>query len=432
MSKLHAFFSVKSERKSNFELLRIISMLMIVASHWGWWSSAYPDLLQNHSQQMFHLYFRTFGQVGVILFVMISGYFLCKSKFKVTSLIKLIFQIFCSVCFLILLFFIRGYIQSGTLPVMGITTFTDWFIPISSGRWWFVSCYVLLFFISPFLNKMIELLKKSEFRILLIILFVSLSVIPSFFVHVNTTEVGQSIAGLIFIYLIGAYIRIYEEDFQNKWLCFCGAAVTFAIFIIGKKYGLAEYRYFIHVIALSVFIFLCFMHINIKSNFINLCAKTTFGVYLLHENAVVRFWLWNDVFSIQDYANTNLFIPVSVASVLITFLVCSIIDYVRQLTLEPLLMKLLKTKQISSLLSMFDSKMPENHLTPQSENKNRLLPIIILLSADILYLICELTEYFTQKAVSYKLFLICTVFILALIAFIRKYSKSKKDSLNTV
>lgn len=415
-----AAFAPKAERKSNFELLRIISMLLIVASHWGWWAMAFPDALHNSQYDRFYFYFRTFGQVGVVLFILISGYFLCKSQFKTVSLIKLLAQIFCTVCFLLIVFFVREYINTGTIANMGITAFTDWFIPISTGRWWFVSCYVALFLLSPFLNKMIERLKKNEFRILLAVLFLFISVFPSFFVWTDANDALQNIAIFILVYLIGAYIRLYEEDFKNKLVCFGGAILSLIIFIWGRENELAEYRYFIHVIALAVFLFLSFIHINIQSKFINKCAKTTFGVYLLHENTIVTFWLWNDVFKIQNYVSSKWFIPYSVLSVIITFAVCAAIDYLRQICIEPLIMKVTKTPKISRCLNLIDDKMPKNSVKSEEGTKGSAVTAIVLLSADALYLVCKLLEILVQKAIAYKLFLFSATVIIIITALVLK------------
>ena len=46
MTKQEKISVSKPERRSNFELLRIVSMLMIVASHWGWWSYSFPNALE--------------------------------------------------------------------------------------------------------------------------------------------------------------------------------------------------------------------------------------------------------------------------------------------------------------------------------------------------------------------------------------------------
>lgn len=411
----------KQSRQSNFELLRILAMIMIVASHWGWWAVTYPGLLTSGSQQLFYTYFRTFGQVGVVLFILISGYFLCKRPFKLFSLLKLLAQVFFYICFLLIVYYVRGYLRDNTLPTLGISGFTDWFIPISTGRWWFLSCYTALYLLSPFLNKLLSHLKKNEFRILLIVLFFFVSVFPSFYVYTTANDAMQNMIIFIFIYLIGAYIRLYQGDFQNKGFCFIGAVLSFFIFIFGKKIGFEELRYYIHVIALSVFLFLTFLHIEIHSHWINSCSKTTFGIYLLHENTIITFWLWNDIFAIHKFANTPWFIPVSIASVLTTCVFCGGIDYLRGQYFEPIAIKCFQHKYIASWIAAADRAMPSTFLQAESCAGYDSKPMVFLLFLNIFYFLCKIMEVYLQRPVSYKLFLLAC----SIMAFAQLVKKSK-------
>ena len=75
-------FSIKTTRTSNLELFRIITMLMIVAHHYvvnsGLTQLIYADLSSGKS--MFLLLFGAWGKTGINCFVLITGYFMCKSK----------------------------------------------------------------------------------------------------------------------------------------------------------------------------------------------------------------------------------------------------------------------------------------------------------------------------------------------------------------
>lgn len=69
-------------RSSNFELLRIIAMLMIVASHYAYYGimhSGESDSMLWQGGTLSHRILACFliqGELGVALFFMISGYFL--------------------------------------------------------------------------------------------------------------------------------------------------------------------------------------------------------------------------------------------------------------------------------------------------------------------------------------------------------------------
>ena len=79
-------------RNSSFELLRIISMLLIVAHHFVVHGKF--DLTSMFNKNIFFLQsLSMFGKLGVNLFVLISGYFSCMQPspphIKFSKLIKL-------------------------------------------------------------------------------------------------------------------------------------------------------------------------------------------------------------------------------------------------------------------------------------------------------------------------------------------------------
>ena len=68
---------INKDRNSSFELLRIISMLLIVAHHFVVHGNF--DLISSFSKNVFFLQsLSMFGKFGVNLFVLISGYFSCE------------------------------------------------------------------------------------------------------------------------------------------------------------------------------------------------------------------------------------------------------------------------------------------------------------------------------------------------------------------
>ena len=63
------------KRNSNFEILRIIAIIMIIMHHYA----VHSGFLWNNqitTNRIIINFFQMFGKLGVCLFIMISGYFL--------------------------------------------------------------------------------------------------------------------------------------------------------------------------------------------------------------------------------------------------------------------------------------------------------------------------------------------------------------------
>ena len=82
--------------------------------------------------------------------------------------------------------------------------------------------------------------------------------------------------------------------------------------------------------------FMFFKDLHIKYNpLINKIGACTFGVLLIHASSdTMRQWLWKDFLDNVGYFSSNYFILHAVLSVVVIFIVCVIIDYLRQRTIE--------------------------------------------------------------------------------------------------
>ena len=79
----------KTQRDSNFELLRIFAMTSIVLCHFIMAASRYLETISDTNFYYFCMFFKGWtGAFGNILFMLISGYFLCTSDFKWQKVLK--------------------------------------------------------------------------------------------------------------------------------------------------------------------------------------------------------------------------------------------------------------------------------------------------------------------------------------------------------
>jgi surface polysaccharide O-acyltransferase-like enzyme len=85
----------------------------------------------------------------------------------------------------------------------------------------------------------------------------------------------------------------------------------------------------------SITFLLWFKNININYNrYINIISSSMFGVYLIHDNNIVRYLLWKDIFKNNSYFESKYLFLHSISSVLLVFLCCILIDQFKKLILE--------------------------------------------------------------------------------------------------
>ena len=341
-----------TERKSNFELLRIFAMFLIVSSHWAW---AFLDCAVDSFTAVnyaFYVVLRNIGQLGVILYVIISGYFLCKSKFKIQSFIRIILQVFFIACFLSVV-----YATLYTEAPLSKQAVFEYLVMLTNGDAWFVLPYIFIFLLSPFLNTIVKNINKKQFLILLSVMFFFVSIFPTIiWGSILTGGLLENSIFFIFIYFLGAYIRLYNHEFNSRLIrcfglltCLLSAVAIMAIPGFFKVNYDDIYPIYPRssplLILCAVFIFLAFKELKIKNNkFINIVAASTFGVYLLHENFLTRQKLWRDFLHLDQYIGSAWFILISIGIILSVFVACSVVDILRKYLLEKPLFRIMDKK----------------------------------------------------------------------------------------
>ncbi|MBD5098257.1 MAG: acyltransferase [Clostridiales bacterium] len=341
----------RAERQSNIELLRIIAMLMIIICHFsthGGFQFPSGELSVN---RLWTQCLTFGGNLGVDIFVLISGYFLISSaRFKTDKALKLALQIFTySVLFLAV------FTLAGANPY-GIRTVITCLFPITYSGWWFASTYFILYLISPYLNKLLRGLDKQDYQKMLALLTVCWCIIPTF----SGSAYGSSyLLWFAYLYAVSAYIRLHVEKIAiGPRAAFLGAfaamLTAFLAFVISDLFesripsigNLAAYV--IHMqrlptVLTALFLFLGFLQIDIGCNrAVNQISSATFGVYLIHENNFVRPFLWGTLFQNASFADSPFLIPYSLAATLIVFVCCTLIELSRMAVLEKHYMGLVK------------------------------------------------------------------------------------------
>ena len=161
----------KKVRNSSLELLKILALLLIAISHsapiYGNKNSiAYIDLnIASNELTMFVLvFFKCLGQIGNVIFIVCSAFFLVDSKnTKKEKTINIIID-----SFIISIFFLIATIVAGI--DLSYKEIIKQFIPIILGNNWFIGCYLLLYIFHPILNMIINNLEQRKLLRLNVIL----------------------------------------------------------------------------------------------------------------------------------------------------------------------------------------------------------------------------------------------------------------------
>lgn len=276
----------KVERDSNFELCRIACIVYIVFYH----------LFIHVDNDLDDLWFTkpltAIVHIGVVVFVMISGYYGIKRRID-----KLLY-ILSLIAFYNLIGFLFAYFVLGR--ELGLSAIIRIFLPFSNGGYWFMKSYLVLFLIAPYINMFLERLQKREFGIYLLILCFIVFYLGGVFN--SSIGEGRGIVAFVLSYCIGRYIRIYFPHLisyklfkMNAFLPYLLACLLLIILYgtLPAKMSKALNHFFfnynsIGLYIMSVLFFLAFKQISIKSHFVNNCAKSVLAVYLIHECSFTR------------------------------------------------------------------------------------------------------------------------------------------------
>ena len=313
-------------RQSNFELLRIICMVLIVAHHFSM-HSVLPDNVFGFNKFLFDA-FAVGGKIAVNVFIFITGYFMVKSSFKPKKLLYLVLQTFFYCCLIYFLFLILGYYT------FDVTEMFDYVLGFYT-KYWFMTGYLILYALSPFLNKIIN--NSSQKSLILLILIA---------IALQNNLINIDLGNLVWfctMYFIGAYIRIYPNKIINSFRFNLILTIILFIAIILfntlLKISLWDLKNIVGVLA-SITLFCLFKNINIKNNkVINFISSATLGIYLIHDNPIVRPVLWNNWLNVGYHIQSNNFWIFTICAVLLVFTVCLIIEILRIL-LDKLFKKL--------------------------------------------------------------------------------------------
>lgn len=332
-------------RNSSIELLRIISMVMIMFHHFAYHGNFEWNFNEVTLPHLWYDFILMGGKVGVDIFVLISGYFLIENTeklFQPKKLLKFWGQV---VFYSIMTYLLSVMLRLNAFEIKQLIKVC---LPITYPGWWFASTYFMLYLIHPFLNKLLHGLSKTEYQYLILMMVLCWSIIPT-----ATTQLFESNSLLWFVTLYGiaGYVNLYggNQKLQSKHyfsLYFMVLIITYTVSTTFLFLGTKKEEWSTHaidffeierlpILLMAITLFMGF--VTLKMNYhkwINMIASATFGVYLIHDSSYIRYYLWTNIFKINQYQDSTFLILYSILVVFILYVSCTMIDLIRKKLVE--------------------------------------------------------------------------------------------------
>ncbi len=344
--------AIASKRQANFELLRIVAMLAIIALHY----MIKGDVAQYSGRGWSPLYFvmqllKALCIPLINCYVLLSGFFLAGAWWQPKRIVSLLAQILFYSLLIPLVMIGTGAVAWGDL---GLYDWIGFLLPIGTEHYWFATAYLYMYIFAPVLAAGVQKLEKKTLQriiaVLLLFFAVEKSVVP---VSLVMDQAGYDYGWFLCLFLIAAYWRRFGIEWLDRkkngfclymLMCFGIWAFSAIIGMIVERTGKLSYYEeqlysYNHVFVLlaSVGLFAAFKNIQIRegkaAEMIRRLAPYTFGVYLLHEHILVRYE-WMGWLQIEKVRETWMFIPHMFVCILLVYLVGTVTDFVRAYLFE--------------------------------------------------------------------------------------------------
>ena len=278
--------------------------------------------------------------------MLLSGYFLSTKQIRLNKVFELWLQMF---FWSVVLFAVVTIISGNPVELRELIKSL---LPFTQQRYWFMTTYLLMYLLLPILNTAINAMTRQQYKSTLLIFFIVFICMQNVvfwreFTSVNSREP----LFFCFLYMIGAYFRKYPVQKKIPWIwvyivcCAITAASRFVltwitISIFGEPMGetvLSGYCSITNVIG-AVALFMTFANLKFdkESKIGKLVVKIsplTLGIYLIHDHANVRTYIWN-LLHPWSYIGSGVLLLVLFIDSIMIFTICCLLEWMRQKLFE--------------------------------------------------------------------------------------------------
>lgn len=338
----------KSGRLPHIEFLRVLCMFFIVGWHavmHGAFGARLVPVVPYADTPMgelnlllLNLLFYLTG-VAVDTYVLITGYFLVNARFR--------WQKVCSV-------WTQAWFYSALLVGVAALCFPDELsaerivlslLPLVPGQdYWFVTAYLGLLVLSPYLALVATSLGRKEYRNGLLVLGMMVLSFSKYLPYGN--HYYSPLLLFIFLFFIAGYIRRFRPSFrlwgkERYGALYLAGCAGLALLTTAAEWGLyrqeGTFVFFTpsnkgFSLPLACCLFLWALRFRVRRLWMRQLVRLapyTFGVYLMHDGTLMRTFLWDRLFVLRNHLGEWWLVPCLLAVVVGVFAVCAAIDALR-------------------------------------------------------------------------------------------------------
>lgn len=318
-------------RDSNFELLRIVAMVLVMLVHVNYAALGgvtHEELLATPWTGFVRILCEQLCIICVNLFILLSGWFGIRPTLG--KLASLLFQVL-----------FVGIVVAQACRLCGFEVESQAFLNLLhfGSSYWFVPSYIILFCIAPVLNSFCEHASKRDYLWVLVAFFVAQTIFGWVSGDSGNFHSGYSAMSFVGLYLLARYVRLHGEKLRNLawWKYLAGymlfTAIPVATSFVGHLYLKRELGAISYaspfVIAASLSFFLMFYKFHFESKIVNWLSVSAFAIYLVHQAPGGR-ELYYGFFDERYHTMSGwLFIPFAIGVALAVGLASILLDKVR-------------------------------------------------------------------------------------------------------
>ena len=332
-------------RNNGIDLLRILAMCGIIGLHVLNNGGVLANLSYKSCNYYIVLLFTCLCYTSVNIFGIITGWLYSDRKKLNNSRIIELWTIVLFYCFVIpSIFYIFNLYD---VRKLGIKEMIKNYFPVLDGRYWYIVCYTFVFFLIPYINIFINSLNKEKYIKFLIIVFILLSLLPNVFFLVDffKTDNGYSPFWLIYLYMIGAYIKKYININEIKKVNVKIIVSLLGAFILNLLVKIVTNKIFGHtvneewfinyispfIISASIYIVIKFISLNMKEyKTIKFLSSFAFAVYIIHSQILIFKYVLGNQFAFLNYKSGLIIVGCVIFIIISIYIICMLIDIFRK------------------------------------------------------------------------------------------------------